>query len=94
MDSPAAVADRVDASYRPPFPAPEHDRRLAATRRAMTERGTDLLPDADPANIDCLTGYDARSCYVPRLLHVETDDTPRRIGPATGTNLLREWRSN
>jgi len=93
VDSPAAVADRVDASYRPPFPAPEYDRRLAATRRAMTERGIDLLPVADPANIDRLTGYDARSRYVPRLLLVETDDASHRLGPATGPNSLREWRS-
>ena len=86
MVSPVTVADKVDTSYMPPFPASEFDRRLAETRRAMAEHAIDVLLVADPANLNYLTGYDAWSFYVPQFLLVEMDGAPHWIGRASDTN--------
>ena len=43
-----------------PFERAEYDARIAKTRRAMTERGIDLLIVTDPSNMAWLTGYDGR----------------------------------
>ena len=86
MNSRDDTADRMDACYGPPFPAAEYDRRLAATRRAMADRGIDVLLVTDPANMNYLTGYDAWSFYVHQLLLVETDGAPYWVGRASDTN--------
>ena len=47
-----------------PFERAEYDARIAKARRAMTERGIDLLVVTDPSNMAWLTGYDGWSFYV------------------------------
>ena len=47
-----------------PFTNGEYDRRIAKTRKAMEERGIDLLFCEDPSNMAWLTGYDGWSFYV------------------------------
>ena len=86
MDSVTTADNLADASYMPPFPAEEYDRRLAATRSAMAEGGIDLLLVTDPANINYLTGYDAWSFYVYQVLLVEADGAPHWIGRASDAN--------
>ncbi len=46
------------------FPLAEYHRRIALTRKAMAERGLDLIIVSDPSNMAWLTGYDGWSFYV------------------------------
>jgi ectoine hydrolase len=46
------------------FELAEYRARIAATRRAMAERGIELLIVSDPSNMAWLTGYDGWSFYV------------------------------
>ena len=54
----------------------ELDRRLAAVRESMRERGFDGLVVADPANIFYLTGYNAWSFYTPQIFYVPLAGAP------------------
>ena len=56
-----------------PFTAAEYARRVARTRRRVTESGLDHLLVTDPADILYLTGFDAYSFYVPQALLVPAD---------------------
>lgn len=47
-----------------PFSMGEYDRRIAKTRKAMAEKGVDVLFITDPSNQAWLTGYDGWSFYV------------------------------
>lgn len=46
------------------FPLEEYHRRIALTRKAMAEKGLDLIIVSDPSNMAWLTGYDGWSFYV------------------------------
>ena len=46
------------------FPLAEYHRRIGLTRKAMAERGLDLIIVSDPSNMAWLTGYDGWSFYV------------------------------
>ena len=50
------------------FEEAEFDRRGAALRRRMEERGFDLLVCQDPANMNWLTGFDGWSFYTPQAV--------------------------
>ncbi|MCP3392283.1 Xaa-Pro peptidase family protein [Bradyrhizobium sp. CCGB12] len=52
------------------FPRTEYLRRLAAVKLEMGHRGIDALVVNNPRNITYLTGYTARSAYVPQALLV------------------------
>lgn len=64
----------------------EHDEylaRVARTKKAMTERGIDLLLVASPANQFWLTGYDGWSFYTPQMVAVSlAAEEPIWIGRA------------
>ncbi|HEX6143177.1 MAG TPA: ectoine hydrolase DoeA [Geminicoccaceae bacterium] len=60
---------------RPYFERSEYDARIAKVRRAMEERGVELLIVSDPSNMAWLTGYDGWSFYVHQaVLLGETGD--------------------
>ena len=55
------------------FERAEYERRIAATKRRMEDRGIEVLLAADPANMNYLTGYDGWSFYVHQLVVVALD---------------------
>ncbi|MBT6118287.1 MAG: ectoine hydrolase DoeA, partial [Rhodospirillaceae bacterium] len=55
---------------KPVFTKNEYAKRLAKVRAAMAEKGIEVLIEADPANMNYLTGYDGWSFYVPQLVVV------------------------
>lgn len=55
------------------FPRTEYLRRLATLKSEMARRGIDALVVNNMSNITYLTGYTARSGYVPQGLVVSTD---------------------
>lgn len=59
-----------------PFSPEEYDRRLTKTRKAMAERGIDVLFVTDPSNMAWLTGYDGWSFYVHQGVLVFHDADP------------------
>lgn len=62
------------------FPREEYAARIARTRRAMTERGLDLLVVTDPSNMHWLTGYDGWSFYVHQCVLLGHDGDPVWFG--------------
>ena len=69
------------------FPVAEYESRLAAVRRAMAERGLDLLMVTDPAELCYLTGYTTFEVSVQCALLVSAQEcvlfVPAiEIGPA------------
>mgnify|MGYP001551422506 CR=1 FL=1 len=56
------------------FTEAEFLRRQQLVRRAMAERGLDLLIVSDPSNMCWLTGFDAWSFYVHQCLVVSADE--------------------
>ncbi len=59
-----------------PFTRTEYARRLAKVRRAMAERGIDVLFVEDPSNMAWITGYDGWSFYVHQGVIVFHDADP------------------
>lgn len=59
-----------------PFTPSEYARRLAKVRRAMAERGLDVLFVEDPSNMAWITGYDGWSFYVHQGVIVFHDADP------------------
>lgn len=59
-----------------PFTPNEYARRLAKIRRAMAERGLDVLFVEDPSNMAWITGYDGWSFYVHQGVIVFHDADP------------------
>ena len=57
----------------PYFDRAEYDRRLSTVRRAMVERGLDLLLLSAPENIFYLTGLDHWGYFAPHLLMVPAE---------------------
>ena len=63
------------------FERQEYLARVARVKRAMAERGVDLLLVASPANQFWLTGYDGWSFYTPQMVAVSTQqEEPIWIG--------------
>lgn len=59
-----------------PFSLQEYADRLEKTRRAMAEKGIDVLFVEDPSNMAWLTGYDGWSFYVHQGVLVFLDEDP------------------
>ena len=55
------------------FERSEYLARIARTKKAMAERGIDLLLVASPANQFWLTGYDGWSFYTPQMVALRID---------------------
>ena len=72
-----------------PFERAEYDLRIAKTRRAMTERGIDLLIVTDPSNMAWLTGYDGWSFYVHQCVLLGLDGEPLWYGRGQDANGAR-----
>lgn len=67
----------------PAFEAREFRNRVNAAKARMAEAGLEALLVFDPANINYLTGYEARSYYTPQCVLVANDlDEPMWIGRA------------
>ena len=64
------------APDRLPFPLAEYDARIARTRRAMAERGLDLVIISDASNMAWLTGYDGWSFYVHQAVLLGLEGEP------------------
>ena len=58
------------------FERAEYDARIAKTRRAMEQRGIELLIVTDPSNMAWLTGYDGWSFYVHQCVLLALDGDP------------------
>ncbi|TCT04550.1 ectoine hydrolase [Tepidamorphus gemmatus] len=71
------------------FTREEYADRLARTRRAMAERGIDLLIVSDPSNMNWLTGYDGWSFYVHQAVIVPPDGEPVWYGRGQDANGAR-----
>ena len=69
-----------------PFPREEYAARIAKTRRAMDERGLDLLVVSDPSNMAWLTGYDGWSFYVHQCVLLSLDGDPVWFGRGMDAN--------
>jgi ectoine hydrolase len=61
--------------YDKPFDKAEYARRVADTKRRMSQAGFDLILCQDPANMCWLTGFNGWSFYVPQcvLVHLEEE---------------------
>ena len=64
------------APDRLPFPLAEYDARIARTRKAMAERGLDLVISSDASNMAWLTGYDGWSFYVHQAVLLGLEGEP------------------
>ena len=70
----------------PRFERAEYDARIAKTRRAMAERGIELLIVTDPSNMAWLTGYDGWSFYVHQCVLLAEDGEPTWYGRGQDAN--------
>ena len=68
------------------FSREEYAARLAKTRKAMEQRGVDLLIVSDPSNMAWLTGYDGWSFYVHQAVIVPPDGEPVWYGRGQDAN--------
>ncbi len=68
------------------FSREEYADRIAKTRRAMDERGLDLLVVSDPSNMAWLTGYDGWSFYVHQCVLLALDGDPVWFGRRMDAN--------
>jgi ectoine hydrolase len=62
------------------FTKKEYARRIAAVRASMAKHGVDVIVEADPANMNYLTGYDGWSFYVPQVVILGMEGDPLWIG--------------
>ncbi|MBN2905604.1 MAG: M24 family metallopeptidase [Rhodobacteraceae bacterium] len=74
------------AAGRAPFSLGEYQRRLGKVRRAMEDRGIDVLFIEDPSNMAWLTGYDGWSFYVHQGVLIFHDADPMWWGRAQDAN--------
>ena len=58
----------------------EYQARIAKARKAMSERGLELLIVTDPSNMAWLTGYDGWSFYVHQCVLLRLDGEPIWFG--------------
>ena len=68
------------------FGLTEYEARLAKTRKAMEDRGIDLLIVSDPSNMAWLTGYDGWSFYVHQAVIVPPSGEPVWYGRGQDAN--------
>ena len=68
------------------FSQEEYDRRLAKTRKAMQQRGIDVMICTEPANMAWLTGYDGWSFYVHQCVVVTMEGQPIWYGRTQDAN--------
>lgn len=59
-----------------PFSREEYAQRLDKVRRAMDERGIEVLVLSDPSNMAWLTGYDGHSFYTHQAVFLGPDGDP------------------
>ena len=71
------------------FPREEYAQRIAKTRRAMGERGLDVIIVSDPSNMAWLTGYDGWSFYVHQCVLLALEGDPVWYGRAMDANGAR-----
>ncbi|MFA7670954.1 MAG: M24 family metallopeptidase [Sphaerochaetaceae bacterium] len=72
------------------FKKEEYLERIVKTKKAMEEKGLDLLVVVDPANMNYLIGYDGWSFYVHQALLVALDkEQPIWIGRGMDANGCR-----
>jgi Xaa-Pro dipeptidase len=78
------------------FSRSEYDERLEKTKTSLMEQGVDALVATNPANIHYLSGYNAKSEYVPQCLLISQKKEPIWIGryldvdSARGTTWLQD----
>ena len=72
----------------PAFEHQEYEQRLHKTRKAMQDKGIELLLVSDPSNMAWLTGYDGWSFYVHQGVLLSLDGPPALVRPWSG----RQWR--
>jgi ectoine hydrolase len=79
-----------------PFTRNEYARRLAKVRKAMGERGIDVLFVEDPSNMAWITGYDGWSFYVHQGVIVFHDADPVWWGRSQDANgaVRTVWMGN
>ncbi len=68
------------------FSRAEYAERLAKTRRAMADKGVELLIVSDPSNMAWLTGYDGWSFYVHQAVLVPPEGEPVWFGRGQDAN--------
>ena len=68
------------------FSQNEYDSRIKKTRKAMFERGIELLIVTDPSNMAWLTGYDGWSFYVHQCVVLSLDGEPVWFGRSQDAN--------
>ncbi len=68
------------------FSPEEYDRRLAKTRKAMQDKGVDVMICTEPANMAWLTGYDGWSFYVHQCVIVTMEGQPMWYGRTQDAN--------
>ncbi len=68
------------------FSRAEYAERLVKTRRAMEQRGVELLLVSDPSNMAWLTGYDGWSFYVHQAVLVAGEGEPIWFGRGQDAN--------
>ena len=68
------------------FTREEYAERLEKTKKAMVEKGLDLLIVSDPSNMAWLTGYDGWSFYVHQCVLVPIEDDPIWFGRSQDGN--------
>ncbi|SOE50981.1 ectoine utilization protein EutD [Burkholderia sp. OK233] len=68
------------------FMRSEYEARIAKTRRAMQDKGIDLLIVTDPTNMGWLTGYDGWSFYVHQCVLLTMDGEPVWFGRGQDAN--------
>ncbi len=72
------------------FEAQEYRDRVERTKKAMQDRGMDLLVISHPANMNYLTGYDGWSFYVHQVVLVSLNqDEPMWLGRGMDANGAR-----
>lgn len=64
----------------PNFTVDEYQSRIAKTRKAMQERGLDVLVVSDPSNMNWLSGYDGWSFYVHQAVVLSLEGEPHWWG--------------
>ena len=72
-----------------PFERSEYAARVARTRRAMQEKGVELLVVSDPSNMAWLTGYDGWSFYVHQCVLLALEGEPVWFGRRQDANGAR-----
>ncbi len=68
------------------FTREEYAVRLDKTKKAMIEKGIDLLIVTDPSNMAWLTGYDGWSFYVHQCVLIPIEDDPIWYGRSQDSN--------